>query len=116
MNKFILILMLVIIPASAYSWGEAKSKDNTDIIIIEGDVEGQYIPVPKMFLVPVIDVKKATITFYYGSSNVPIKIMTFSTKEEAIGLLMKMYPKDTFLLRKSDGLTEIKFKDLFKPD
>lgn len=112
MRSAILILIALTFSTQLFGWGEAKTKNQDDIIIISGDLPGQFVVIPKAHLVTVIDIESKALIFQYGASTKHIRVMTFDDPKNALKVLRQIYPS-SFCLNEL-GLSECEINDILE--
>lgn len=94
MKALILVFALILMAFNAFgAWGKTETRDLTDILIIEGDVNGQYIILPKNHLTTIIDLENRKLIFQYGSAGKPMRTMVFKQRTSMLKVLEQIYPE-----------------------
>ena len=113
----ILLLSLLMIPCSAIAqaWdvdiGEANIDSMESYIVIESNVKGQFVIMPKMFLSTTIQLDKRKVIFAWGTEH-PIREMKFSDPSDALRILHQIYPKKYYCLNNT-GVKKCKMGNIF---
>lgn len=108
--KFILVILMLLLSFPAFSFGKVESSSTEDIIIIESNLDGQFVVLPKDHLTTIINLNKATLTFQYGAENKEIRTMKFKQRSSVLKILKQLYP-DGYLLS-LNGLSDIDWEEV----
>ena len=117
MKRVLLLLAILLIPSfvMALDWGEARSKDLDDVLIIETGKKGKFVVVPKRYIVPILDTTDRVLIIQYMDAQKHIKRLVYKKKKSAMRVLKQLYPKDTFCLSKK-GLAKCDFETFLKDE
>lgn len=95
MKKLLLLFMVLMFSFSVFGamWGKDESGANTDIIVIEGETDGEFVILPKDHLTTILNLENKMLIFQYGSANKAIRIMRFKQRSSALRILNQLYPE-----------------------